>query len=184
MENLYTIVALPESKTRKILNDLRQKLYADYLLEPRKPTSEVHITLAQLKTSDPEERALNEGVTKIAREFIPITLSDFKIKIDPKFSDDKIQIDYNWIGLNIKSPELRELSEEIRNFLQKLGLDDTPSYLERSGFQKEIPLHFTFCPKCIPQKSNKAKSIIEKVLPEKIIVDMVALRAKDGKLLL
>ncbi len=183
MNKLYTIVALPEKNTLDLLNSLRIRLYSEYLEDPRDPRSVVHITLAQLKTSNPKDERIANGLSEIGKKYLPIPLSDITIKTDTKIPDDS-KTASNWIGLDIRNSELQNLSQEIQHRLELLEIDDTNNYLKRAGFHKQIPLHFTLCPSCIPEKTDEAVSIIHKTIPKEIIIDSLALRTEKGELLL
>ena len=183
MESLYTIVALPECNTLNLLNSLRERIYAEYLTEPRKPRSIVHITLAQLETTTPKDERIVNGMSQIGKKYLPLSLSDISIKTDPKNADSAQSIS-NWIGLDIKSKELQDLSRDLQHYLQEMGIDDTTNYLKRAGFKNQIPLHFTLCPSCVQEKTQEVTNIIRKTIPKEIVINTLALRTEAGEILM
>ena len=197
---IYHIVALPAKTQRKKLNTLKNKLYTwGYRYSLKTSSSDVHITLVQISFEekwliDILQTAIIELTNKYKSFYLPYI--EITNKINKKSRNDELNKKYPnwwwWISLLFenKDNELWSITKKLIKIAKLLNIDDMNSYIDKIKTVKPqykrtnnildyTSNHMNICNYALPEKTNEAKSIIEKNIPKKIKFDTLALRNCD-----
>lgn len=202
MKEVYRIVALPENKSLKILNEIQNYLYMNWFrYENKNNENDIHITLTQTLLEKKEINLLQQKIRKEKISCEPFILSCSNLVNeyqDRVKNDKKLQKKYpNWshrIALFFEKTPLKELAKKLVLIQKQLNVDDTEELVKRiktikqkniqtKGMIDHIANHLNLCNYTLPQKANEAIEYIKTKLPKEIIIDTIWLRSYDKKIL-
>lgn len=202
MKEVYRIVALPEKKNLKILNEIQNYLYMNWFrYENKKNKNDIHITLTQVLLNKKEITTLQKIILKNNLQSKPFTLSCSNLineYQDWVKKDEKLKYKYpNWshrIALFFEKTPLKELANQLILIQKQLGVDDTEELAKRIKVIKtkelqtkntidHIANHLNICNYTNPEKSKEAVEYIKTKLPNEIVIDTIGLRSYDKKIL-
>lgn len=191
--NIYHIIALPNEENLTRLNNIRHYLYTNgfrYSVDP--PKNDVHITLAQINSSDDEafiQNNLRDLINNELKDIKKFEIESDHITNNKKTPDAKYPNGNVWIALYFKDNILKKMAQNIDGILKGLNISTTEDYIApfRTNSSEDIydltANHMNLCNYARPERAQKAKEYILQTAPKNFFIDKIALRDAKGKIL-
>ncbi len=185
----YHIVAIPEEKDLKLLNNLRNHIYQNDFRFKNKPlTSDTHITLTEVNTNDIE--ILKTNLESISNTLKPFTIYQkewelTKTDMQPNY---KIEKPYTWIALRF--PQRKEIYTKLDSITKDMDINTNDNYIKNvkkiAGLVKDeecIANHINLANYTKREKADECWNYFKENLPNSLFFNRIALRGKRGNLL-
>ena len=186
---IYHIVAIPEEKDLKHLNNLRNYIYTNDFRYKNKPlNSGTHITLTEVNIDD--IKRLQTKLESISDTLEPFIIYDSEWELTKKDMEPNYKINkpYTWIAL--KFSQRKEIYTQLDRITKDMGINNNDNYINKvkriSGLvndQECIANHINLANYTKREKADECWNYFKENLPNSLYFNKIALRDQGGELL-